>query len=834
MSSADNLKKIISSQKEVIVQLETECKQIENNDLYIENEKLKIELNDITVQNTADKKQLAKLSNENIQLKRSLYDQICCEKLSIIKMSQKKLNVYFQSSYSNELNRLTALEINSKARIQRMSDTLHKNNIAAEDDLYLKLNELTNFVHNKIHETKMQYQETLSPFCQSEQEKFDALKNEPISENVMRESMKKSNIESFVGLNIINKLGILLIIIGVVVASQYTYLHLSDYIKGIVIFGFGGIMLLVGELLNRKKPNVFSLGITAGGIAVLYVALVVSHFGLGILSAYPAIIVCVIITTVAFILSTRYNAQVILCFALVGAYLPMFSILGNPNLLYGAMLYFVILNLLALTIALKNKWIVSTFIGLGLNTLGTICIIFTGFELTGFMNQILTIAYVLFTFMIYTMIPILSSYKLKMKFTTSDNIMFAINTIFSSAIMYFTFIEFNLNDYLGVFTIIFATSYLCLGKFIEKKLDGEKISKDLFFLTGFVFVVLVIPFQFGMDMLSLGWLVQAVALMMYGILKNHKTIKKIGAIIGGLCILAFLIVDLITIGSIDFTIKYSAITLGSLFVLGSFIYKKELKNTATKICKYIAFINIWLFANYIVQAELSHTLEMSTSNRIYIWGALSIVVGMLIAYTLPRIKILYDNGIKNIACAIYVFELIRLFFFNALSTPFVSELENMQWIVGTTILVIISILSLLAIYDLLRLLMIEKKLGMQWFSILLTGYFLISLSQTLIVQYNLSFSSVIISIIYVIIAFLCILYGFAKRYVLLRRFGLCLSVGVTAKLFLIDLFSLTKGYRIISYFALGITLVAISFIYQYFNKKFDVIQEENEIETLTE
>jgi uncharacterized membrane protein len=52
-----------------------------------------------------------------------------------------------------------------------------------------------------------------------------------------------------------------------------------------------------------------------------------------------------------------------------------------------------------------------------------------------------------------------------------------------------------------------------------------------------------------------------------------------------------------------------------------------------------------------------------------------------------------------------------------------------------------------------------------------------------------------------------------------------------AKLFLIDLPDLTGGYRIISYFAFGATLLGISFVYQYFSKQFALKLDVEESET---
>jgi hypothetical protein len=37
--------------------------------------------------------------------------------------------------------------------------------------------------------------------------------------------------------------------------------------------------------------------------------------------------------------------------------------------------------------------------------------------------------------------------------------------------------------------------------------------------------------------------------------------------------------------------------------------------------------------------------------------------------------------------------------------------------------------------------------------------------------------------------------------------------------------TLTSGYRVVSYFALGTTLIAISFLYQYFSKRLELKEE---------
>ena len=56
--------------------------------------------------------------------------------------------------------------------------------------------------------------------------------------------------------------------------------------------------------------------------------------------------------------------------------------------------------------------------------------------------------------------------------------------------------------------------------------------------------------------------------------------------------------------------------------------------------------------------------------------------------------------------------------------------------------------------------------------------------------------------------------GFKRRSALLRWQGLALLAVTIFKVFLLDTSTLTQGYRIISFLALGALLLAVSFAYQ--------------------
>ncbi|MCL2058831.1 MAG: DUF2339 domain-containing protein [Oscillospiraceae bacterium] len=834
MGIADNLNQIIARQKELTSELETEQQALENSDLAKENAALKAD----SLQLRADIEQLggkaAKLAEENSGLKNAIYEQIYNEKIKIINSTKQKLDIYFRAEVDGEFNKLTFLEDVVTLRIKNFKETLSKNYIDAEDEIYTKLDELSSLLDSKLTEARARAGQVPGAFTRQELDELESLKNEQITDEQIREVTKKNNIERFVGLNVLNAIGIFLIIIGAITLARFTYQYLSDLLKGIMLFALGAIMLGAGEILNRKKPNIFSLGISAGGIGVLYAALATSYFGLNILGMYPAIILCVLITAGAFTLSNRYNSQTIAVFALIGGYLPMFSFESGVAVVYGAMVYFIALNLFALLVSFSKKWRVSSFTGLALNIAGTIyiCTYFSSSD-TAY-EKLILILYILFAFLIYTAIPIVSTYRTKAKFRNSDIILLAINTLCSSLTMYAVFYAFDLEGYNGLLAVIFAAVYLFLGRFIEKKFEAdEHRARALFYITGLAFVVLIVPLQFERIWFSLGWLAEGVILATYGVVANDKRIKQPGFIICLLCLGSFIVFDCVQIDHYLFVYKYLAITLGSLAILGAYMYKKMMSGLFVRVYKYFAMSNVWIFSMYMITGKLGAIFRAAYGRPVafqvdYLLYAAGVIATFGLAYTYLRLKLLADRGTKILAIVLYIIGNIWLLFANIIGSPVGREYFRTGTpafgitLAGTLILVLMTALSLFAMRDLVRTLVLGRRLGIEWYPLIISGYFVIILTQNLITQYALSFSSVAISIIYVLAALAWIIFGFARRYSFIRKFGLGMAILAVIKLFLVDLASLTQGYRIVSYFALGISLVAISFVYQYFNKRLEI------------
>ncbi len=836
MLEVNNLKGILARHKEMVSDLEKEISSIEATDLLGENQKLEAEISQLKEFFNREKADNQRLSEENKNLRNAVYEQLYNEKIQILNSTNKKLEVYFKSNIEGELNRLTYFEMTEKKRIDEMAGILQANRVNLQDEIYPRIYELRKLLEERVRAAREEILRNSKALNESRAAGFQKLQQERLTEEEIKGRIKQNNIESFIGLNIINKLGIFLLIIGIIAASQFTYFRLPDILKCIFTFVIGLVMLMAGEFFNRRKTNIFSIGLTSGGIAILYVGLALSYFNFNLLSMFPALGLTVLVTAGAFVLSQRYGSQTISCFAIIGGYLPILSIEGDKNIVYGAMVYFVLLNLLALVISVNKRWLVTAYMGFWLNVIGSIYILAIMFGgrtgNTGFSaDDLISIAYIVLAFIIYTLIPVAGAYRYKLNFRTSDIVLLAKNTVISSILLYTVFYITGLEDFTGALAVAFAAVYIAMGRFTESFMEEERKARALFYITGLTFVALIIPFQFDKTWFSLGWLIEGTALLTYGTIRNVKGFKRAGTVITFLCLAAFILFDIPNYHSSLFVYKYLAVTAGSIVILSALLYKNEISAGSTKVYKYITLINIWFFSLYLLGVELKDYLYEpllgSGFSLDYLINAAMILAGFIIAYLIPKINIIKDKVTEVISSVLYLIGVASLFILSFFSpvAGFLSNASRGTCILGTVEIAVISLLSLLAVREFIMKLVAKRKIGIELYPLIISLYFIVILTQNLIMQFNLGFNNALISVVYLVTALSWIIFGFIKKYVLIRRFGLGFCIMAVAKLFVIDLSFLTQGYRIVSYFIFGLTLLAISFVYQYFSRKINFVGE---------
>ena len=81
------------------------------------------------------------------------------------------------------------------------------------------------------------------------------------------------------------------------------------------------------------------------------------------------------------------------------------------------------------------------------------------------------------------------------------------------------------------------------------------------------------------------------------------------------------------------------------------------------------------------------------------------------------------------------------------------------------------------------------------------------------------------SVTWAIYGLILLVIGFWQKLKMLRCIGLCVLGVMLLKAFIVDMGSVSTIYRIMAFLATGVTLVGVSYIYQFLKKKgfFDIV-----------
>ncbi len=836
MELGEKVKALLGTQKDILKEYEAVLKQINEDDSINENIRLKKDLIKSKEDLKEAKEKAQKLGKENMSIKISLKEQMLNERNAILTSSKKKIELYFENEEKGAINRLDHLEKIAKGRIEKINRIAREEFGEEKEEIVEAIHVLEENLKEKIKTHREQTNESYKQSLDQMKLEYDNEQRE-ISEEEVAKKRKHNDIEVNIGLNWINKIGIILLLFGVATAMKYTYsAWFNDYMKAISGFILGGIMLAVGEWFNKKEKNLFALGLCGGGIGVLYLAVFSSYFFFAILNLPISIVVSILITIGAVVLSQRYNSKTIAGISLVGGYLPFFSfglIMGiEGSGVYVAMGYLMILNLLMLIIALERRWIFINYLSFILNIPCLVLLVFSAD------SALVGIVYGLLTFIMYLGITLAYPIRENIKLRVADLILLAINTLVNSAIVYSLFKIAGYDDFMGLLALLYALGYFALSRLIHNRYSQEKHVEALFSITALTFSILMVPFQFGVQWAAMGWLVQAILILVFAKKRDVEKIELGGWILLGLCALGFMVDDINMGWNIEFfALRYSLLSFGLVYVFTLYlpeynsnaITKYSTKGKLINGFKYGVILNSWVYL--LRMAEKAYDLYLAPLMPLgYGYFYLIIILAIItivFAYGIVKIKAIRDKGVVGISTTLLVLSNIVCIGLNFDSLSGGGNLAA-RWL-GIAILIIYNVVVFFSISDLIMQLIKRKGISVEYYPLTMVIYLLGVATTLLSVQLNLQNINLIISIIFVVSAMACIIFGFKKSYLLIRRFGLGLSIFATAKLFLFDLSNLAGTGRVVAYFCFGLVLIAISFIYQKLNNSYkEEVRSEEE------
>ncbi|WP_020526457.1 DUF2339 domain-containing protein [Flexithrix dorotheae] len=337
----------------------------------------------------------------------------------------------------------------------------------------------------------------------------------------------KSDFEKFIGENLINKIGIIILVIGVAIGAKYSIDHdlispltriVLGYISGIVLLGFG-------MKLKTKYEN-FSAVLVSGAMAIMYFITFAAYSFYDLFPQAATFALMVVFTAFTVFAALNYNRPVIAHFGLVGAYAVPFLLSDGSGKVAVLFSYMAIINVGILVIAFKKYWKSLYYAAFGLTWL----IFIPWFLMEYNFEDHFALAITFLTIFFITFYVTFLAYKLvkQEKFMKVDILLILANSFIYYGIGFDILDNHTLTgELLGLFTLANALVHFAVGALIKKKKLG---SNNLFYLViglVMVFITMAIPVQLDGNWVTLLWVGEAALLFWIGRTKNIDFYEKI-------------------------------------------------------------------------------------------------------------------------------------------------------------------------------------------------------------------------------------------------------------------------------------------------------------------
>lgn len=850
-SKIDKLNKLIDDQQAILDSVKAEARSISADDVYRENEELKSKIDILAKSESNLKAENDSLKKSLDNTKAALFSKAADEKLSAFSSVQNRIEKVY---YKKELGIGSVLDDYERNCIKSIDDTvkvIEGYGSSQFDDILANLKALR--AETQARRARLEeYKNT--EFNNAVQTNFavgESYKNAPLTEAEKQAATKQRSIESFIGLNVLGKAGILLFIIGIIMLGRFAYVHMSDAFKGGLIYLLGIVLVAIGELFYKKEKTVFSTTLISGGVATLYAAAATCFFAFELYNAKVTFIICVLITAAAVILSNQVKSQVVCAFGAVGGYLPVVAIYmmgfgkaaADVTFLPVSSVYFCLLAIILFAMTYNKKWYVAQFIGYGLHLIaigGVAKCAYSLRNLTGYGYALpLAVAFAVVSFVIYLMMPGAKIVKGK-PFLVKDSVLLGLNTVSGAVSVSVTVHNLISNSTkadrtVGFVFLAFTLIYAFLSAFaVKEKREGSAAAIAITSISGLAFSMFVIPFIFGVEYASVGWAAEGIIIALIGIQKKIDVIeyaglgcmiisvaarifgssdmsKELAAVSFAVIVCAFWIYTVrgfVQAEQRDYkTVIYTAVEIACAYSsvgLVKYLYDNVMSGPSVKVNSVftdyaVVIASLLVFSIIIRHGLLKNRASMLVSDLVSFGVFLTTFVGMDIHNKYNEIFSYFGNLVEH--NALTVINVVLLFAVN----------------IGVILFLASVVLDI-----------INRFAAPAWlFTMAISLSSLMLITAIAMGQFEVKFSNVVISALYIAASCIMLFVGFKRRYTVVRSGGLVLILCAFAKLCFVDTSHLDSGWKIASYFAFGAILILISYFYQRFSKK-----AESEVENL--
>lgn len=574
--------------------------------------------------------------------------------------------------------------------------------------------------------------------------------NRPVN---TKPNIKKDKFEFNIGANMLNIIGVILILIAFTTFGSYVYTNLNDTLKGLFLFIVAGATMLVGDKVLSKKIPKFGFGITTLGFSGLLASLMINYIHLGTITNTITSILCFALLGFGIYYSKEKNSNILRMITIIFAY-NCACVLFETNVLNQMVSLAILLTVLGLNtfipIKKKNFVMYSTIlIGFCSNIFefkGLMLVLFLGLALIciNFMNIIST------------------EDKDKNRLVLS---------LVSLYFLLSTGIECG-KEVLIIYLIISIVSYILCNNGL----------KNIFVINAVVVMLLFIN-RYTNDTMYDVLLILTILATAFVAMKEKDICLKI----------TLLFISIIGMWEI-MTCRELLETIFYVITFSLIIFKLSIENKDSKLpiaLKHLVFMSV-LFA-------LGREFDSYYNFIYYMSNVLIAIVSVGYVILLNKVEVLKDKYIENTNKII----LILAFLVN------ISNGYDDTLVVLVMLIVSAFILALFTNVKYVNSEVVQQHKVLMY--VLFATYGILKLFNS--IDVGLDLINVLISISLMTLAFISVLIGLKLDILEVRKYGLILSFIVCAKLIFVDFYSVNFAIKTILFLVVGIVALVISYVY---------------------
>ncbi|MES2516100.1 MAG: DUF2339 domain-containing protein [Bacteroidota bacterium] len=346
-----------------------------------------------------------------------------------------------------------------------------------------------------------------------------SVQQKPVKSVVVKEGWydgfrkKNPDLEKFIGENILSKVAITVLVIGIAFFVKYAID--KEWINEIARVGIGilcgGIVLGFAHKLH-KKFKAFSSVLVAGGIAIFYFTIGIAFHEYQLFNQTTAFIIMLLITAFSVFISVLYDRVELAALSLIGGFATPFMVStggGNYVVLF---VYVLVLDLGMLALAYLRKW----------NLINVMAYVFTMILYVAWLQRDViggvnppykgAMIFAAIFYVVFVLMNIIHNIKENQKFGVLD-----LSILISNTFLFYgvgmQILSYAHPDLKGLFSLLMALFNLGCSWMLYKKFKSD--TKLVYLMIGLTltFVTLIAPVQLQGNYITIFWALEAVLLI---------------------------------------------------------------------------------------------------------------------------------------------------------------------------------------------------------------------------------------------------------------------------------------------------------------------------------